>query len=134
MKGLARRIGLEWMEGPRSLQEEPLQRLRQAIQAGAKTAEVIYVHLEVDSADPVERLCAMERIDQLLIKPLAETAEEAQRRLLTVIDGREGFVSFVAIGPGLAQQPIARLSAESFTESPLRFGDSAKLFAWLTGS
>lgn len=133
LRGLARRIGLEWMEGPRSLQEEPLQRLRQAIQTRAKTAELIYVHLEVDSADPVERLCAMERIDQLVIKPLAEAASEGQeRRLLAVIDGRGGLVSFVAIGAGLPQQPIARLTAESFAESPLRFTDSAKLFSWLT--
>ena len=134
LKGLARRIGLEWLEGPRTLQEEPLQRLNQAIQAKLQTAEIIYVHLEVDTADPVERLCAMERIDQLVMKPLAQAVSEGQqRRLLAVIDGREGPVSFVAIGPDLPQQPIARLSAEAFAESPLRFGDSAKLFAWLTG-
>lgn len=128
LKGLARLVGLAWMEGPRSLQEEPLQRLRQAIQA--QPGEVIYVHLEVDSADPVERLCAMERLDHLLIKPLSDEG----RRLLTVIDGLGGAVCFVAMGSGLQPQPIARLTAEAFAESPLRFSDSAKLFAWLTGS
>jgi hypothetical protein len=68
-----------------------------------------------------------------VIKPLAEAASEGQeRRLLAVIDGRGGLVSFVAIGAGLPQQPIVHLTAESFAESPLRFTDSATLFSWLT--
>lgn len=134
LRGLARRLGLEWMEGPRSLQDDPLQRLTQTILARMRTAEVLYVHLGIASADPVERLCAMERIDQLLIKPLTEMTQEGEpRRLLMVIDGRGGSVPFIAMGPGLPQQPVGRLTADAFAESPLRFSDGEKLFAWLTG-
>jgi len=91
------------------------------------------VHLQVESADPVERLCVMERIDRLLIKPLAEMATGREsRRLLVVIDGRGGPVPWIAIGHGLPRRPIARLTSEAFAGSPLQFRESTELHAWLT--
>jgi len=133
LRGLARRLGLDWMDGPRSLDEEPLQRLTQAISARARTVESLYVHLEVPSADPVERQCIMERIDQRLLQPLHEMLAQGEPwRLLAAIDDRSGNIAFVAMGTGLPQQPMARLTAEALTASPLHFTESAQLFAWFT--
>ena len=133
VRGLAQRLGLDWMEGPRSLQEEPLQHLATSLASQIRKADLLYVHLEVESANPVERLCIMERIDGLLVKPLAEKLSSGEPwRLLTVIDDRGGVVPFVAIGAGLPQQPIARLTAEAFADSPLRFSESSQLSAWFT--
>lgn len=133
VRGLAQRLGLEWMEGPRSLQEEPLQHLMQSLGSRARTADIIYVHVSIESADPVERLCIMERIDGLLVKPLTEALAQGEPwRLLMVIDDRGGVIPFVAMGAGLPQQPIARLTAEAFAASPLQFRESSQLFAWFT--
>jgi 2,3-bisphosphoglycerate-independent phosphoglycerate mutase len=133
LRGLAQRLGLDWMDGPRSLEEEPLQRLTQAITARVRTVESLYVHLEVHSNDPVERQCIMERIDQLLVLPLHETLVQGEPwRLLTVIDDRRGNLPFIAMGTGLPRQPLARLTAEALTESPLHFTESAQLFKWFT--
>ena len=92
------------------------------------------VHLRVESGDQVERLCAMERIDQLLLKPLTQLLPRlGEWRLLAVIDGRMGgAVPFVALGTGLPQQPVVSLSPQSLAESPLRFADGAALFSWFT--
>jgi 2,3-bisphosphoglycerate-independent phosphoglycerate mutase len=133
LRGLARHLGLDWMKGPPSLEEEPLQHLMQAIAARARTIETLYVHLEVHSADPVERQCVMERIDQLLVQPLHEMLVQGEPwRLLAVIDDRSGVIPFIAMGAGLPQQPVARLTAEAFAESPLRFHESAQLLKWFT--
>ena len=135
LKGLAQRLGLAWVDGPRSLDEEPLQRLAHTIQKQAGMAETVYVHLEVHSADPVERQCAMERIDQLLVQPLYESlAQGESSRLLAVIDDRDGVIPFIAMGAGLPRQPLARLTAGAFADSPLRFGESSQLFAWFTAA
>lgn len=133
LRGLARRLGLDWMEGPRSLEEEPLQRLTQAITARVPTVESLYVQLEVHSNDPVERQCIMERIDQLLVLPLHETLMQGEPwRVLAVIDDRSGNLPFIAMGTGLPRQPVARLTAEALAGSPLHFTESAQLFKWFT--
>jgi 2,3-bisphosphoglycerate-independent phosphoglycerate mutase len=133
LRGLAQRLGLEWVAGPPSLEEEPLQRLAQAMTGRLRTAERVYAHVEVRSNDPVERQCVMERIDQLLLAPLHETLMQGEPwRLVAVIDDRSGNIPFIALGTGLPQQPIARLTAEALAGSPLHFRESAQLLKWLT--
>lgn len=134
LRGFARTLGLGWKEGPSSLEGAPLQRLLKTVLALSEEHDLVYVHLRVDSADPVQRLCAMERLDQILFKSLTEALPaRGPWRLLTVIDGRtNGSRPLVAIGTGLPQQPIAALTADSFSESPLTFPDSLGLFSWFT--
>jgi hypothetical protein len=88
----------------------------------------------VRSAEPVERLCAAERLDQLVIKPLLEALpDHGPWRLLAVIDGAgQRDAAFVALGTGLPRQPLAQLDPTSLQESPLAFRDGGRLFAWLT--
>jgi len=130
MRGLAACLGLTWEAGPATLKEESLQRLMKSLPSLIQRHDLVYVHVQVEQGDPVERLCTMERLDQLLLKPLTKMLSDG--RLLVAIDDRHGAVPFVAIGPGLPQQPVARLQAESFAESPLQFDDGSTLFAWFT--
>ena len=134
MRGFARVLGLGWQEGPASFEGRALQRLLTGITSVIEQQDLVYVHLAVETGDPVERLCAMERIDQLLLKPLTDLLPRlGPWRLLTAIDDRHlGVVLFVAIGTGLSRQPIASLTAEAFTESPLTFPDGVGWFAWFT--
>jgi hypothetical protein len=75
----------------------------------------------------------MERIDQHLLKPLTETLPTmGSWRMLAVIDDRSGLAPFVAIGTGLPNQPVAKLSVQALAESPLVFADGAALYTWFT--
>jgi len=134
LRGMARTLGLECHEGLASFDERAVERLLRAATDGVARHELVYVHARVDTVDPVERLCAMERLDRLLLKPLTETLPQhgAWRLLTTVDDRRDGSVPFVAIGTGLPRQPIGQLDAPSFAESPLAFTDGAELFSWFT--
>ena len=134
LRGFARTLGLGWKEGPASFEGTPLQRLLKTVLALSEEHDLVYVHLRVDSADPVERLCAMERLDQILLKSLTEALPtRGPWRLLTVIDDRtNGSTPLVAIGTGLPQHPVAALTAQSFSESPLTLPDSVGLFSWFT--
>lgn len=133
MKGFAAAIGLTWHEGPASLAEGGLRRLLTTLQQTVKHHEVTYAHLRIQSADPVERLCIMERIDQILIPSMTETLPALGPWRLAVIvdDGATGTVPVIAIGSGLPQQPVAHLDAQSLAESPLAFDDGVGLFSWL---
>ncbi|MBI3330867.1 MAG: hypothetical protein HYZ96_01995 [Candidatus Omnitrophica bacterium] len=134
MRGFARSLGLEWLDGPASFGEARLQRLWKAVAPVLERQDLLYVHVRVESGDPVERLCAMERLDQLLLKPLTDLLPRlGPWRLLAAVDDRAlGAVPFIAIGTGLPRQPAASLAAERFAESPLAFRDGAGWFAWLT--
>jgi 2,3-bisphosphoglycerate-independent phosphoglycerate mutase len=134
MRGFAQCLGLSWNEGPSSWEELPLKRLATMLFALSKRHDFVYVHLSVESADPVERLCAMERMDQLVLKPLTEQLPTlGQWRLAAVIDDRmPGIVPYVAIGTGLPQQPVTHLDAQQLAQSALAFEDPAAFFAWFT--
>ena len=135
MRGFAHSLGLTWKEAPASLSEASLQRLLKTVVPLVESEDLVYVHLRIDAGDPVDRLCAMNRIDALLVKPITEALTDQQpSRLLVAVDDRpNGSVPFVAIGEGLSRHPVARLNAESFRESPLAFSEGAELFAWFTG-
>ena len=133
-RGLARALGLGWHEAPASFEEAAFQRLLKAAEAALERHDLMYLHLGIHTADPVDRLCAMERIDRLLLKPLTEALQRGGSwRLLAAIDDRQQRrLPVVAIGTGLPRQPIPQLDADSFSGSPLTFQDAAGLFAWLT--
>lgn len=133
-RGLAHALGLEWRKGPGQLHEHPLQQLMQTLNGLLARHDFLYVHVRVESADQVERLCLMERIDQLLLRPLTEALPRlGPWRLLAALDDRaSGSVPFVAIGTGLPQQPVVSLSASHLEGSPLVFEDGRALFAWFT--
>ena len=134
LRGLARALQIDWAAGPSSLEEQPLQRLATEVLRLSTGHDLVYVHLQVDSTDPVERLCAVDRMDQLVLKPLVEQLSRAGewRLLVAVDDPAEQAVPFVAIGSGLPRQPVARMRASELAASPLAFNESAALFAWLT--
>ena len=134
LRGFAKTLGLGWKDGPHSFEERSLKPVAKTVQALLERHDFVYVHLGIATNDPVQRLCAMERIDQLLLKPLTEQLPETGPwRLLTVVDDRaRGVVPFVAIGTGLPQQPVASLTAENFSESPLAFQDGGAWFSWFT--
>lgn len=134
MQGAASSLGFEWQQGPASLQEAPLQRLMKSLAAALPRYERVYVHLRVESGVPVERQCAMERIDQHLLKPLTERlSAQGSWRMLAVVDDRvTQTVPFVAIGGGLPSQPVVHLHGQAFAESPLQFDEPAALSRWAT--
>ena len=134
LRGFARTLGLDWKEGPAWLKEPSLQHLAKTVASLTEQHDLVYVHLSVETGDPVERLCAMERIDQILLKSLTETLPRLGpwRLLAAVDDCRLGVVPFIAIGSGLPQQPIVALDANRFAESPLVFPEGAGWFAWFT--
>ena len=134
LQGLARLLSLTWEDESGLLDAVTLRHVVERTTALLERHDVVYVHVSIDTTDAVERQCAMERIDQLLLRPLAEALpRQGPWRLLTAIDDRAGSaVPFVAIGTGLPQQPIATLTSQSFSESPLKFGEDGEVFAWFT--
>jgi 2,3-bisphosphoglycerate-independent phosphoglycerate mutase len=133
LRGFARAFGLSWQAGPSSFEEREVSRLFQTALDLAQRHDVIDVHLEVATADPVERLCAMERVDGLLLKPLTERLPHDEPwRLLVAIDDREmRAVPFVAFGQGVPQQPVASLTPAALADSPLSLSDDAGVWSWL---
>jgi 2,3-bisphosphoglycerate-independent phosphoglycerate mutase len=134
LRGLARVLELPWTDGPSNFEEPSLQRLLKTLRPAIQETDFTYVQLRIDSSDPIERLCDMERIDRFLLQPLTEWLPElGPWRLLVALDDRaSGTVPFVAIGTGLPQQPVSRLGPQELAESPLRFEEGEGLFAWLT--
>ena len=132
MRGFAAALALTWKPGQPSLGDRALQRLAADVQALSATHDLVSVHLRIDSADPVERFCAMERIDQRLVKPLAKgLSSPAGARVLVVVDDLAGqSAPFIAAGGGLPQQPVTHLHGPAIAESPLAFSDASALFAW----
>ena len=136
MRGLANRLGVEGVRGPERLEEASVRRLAEEVAVLIVRRDVVYVHLQIDSADPVERLCAMERIDQHLLKPLTERLPSlGPWRLLAAVDDRSGqTVPFVAIGTDLPPRPVARLTMEELLKHGLVVDRYATLFEWFIGS
>ncbi len=136
LRGFAESLSLHWYTGPSTLQDAPLVKLTQQLGRLAQQHDLVYAHLRVDSRDPVERLCMMERLDQLVFKPLTELLPTlGSWRLLIVIDDQPTqSVPFVGIGTGLPQHPVVKLTAENLAGSPLVFQDGRGLFDWLTDS
>ena len=134
LQGFARACSLGWKEGPSSLEEAALRRLMKTVAHALEGHDFVYVHLSIESSDPVQRLCAMERIDQLLLKPLTDMLPSLGRwRLLAAVDDRaSGLVPFAAIGTGLPQQTVPSLTAEHIAASPLQFANGEGVFSWLT--
>ena len=134
MRGLAQALGLGWAEGLTAWHEAAFQRLAATIKELGRTQEVIYVHLRIDQTEPVDRLCAMERLDQLVLKELAQwLPARGPWRLLTVIDERPNHpIALVAAGSDLPAQPVARLSTDTLDASPLLFKDGQAVWTWLT--
>ena len=132
VRGLAEILGLTWQAAPAVFSEAALKSLAQTVFRSLRTHDLVYVHLGVRSAQAVERLVAMERLDQLVLKPLtARLPAVGDWRLLVVLDDpAHGSVPFVAIGTGVPQQPIAQLTTDRLAESPLTFSDALKLSSW----
>ncbi len=134
MRGMAREAGWSAADGLDAFDEPAVRRCASAALTALERHDLVYVHAQVRSADPVERLCAMERIDQLFVKPLVEALPTLGAwRLLAAIDARDRLVPFIAIGTGLPQQPVQRLTSEGLASSPLAFDRGAALRAWLLG-
>lgn len=135
LRGCARLLDLRWHHSAASLEAGSLKALTKHVEGLFGQRDFVYVHLAVESPGPVERLCAIERIDQLLLRPATEAlARLGPWRLLVVMDDlrtREA-VPFIAIGTGLTQQPVMSLNAQYLAESPLTFADGASLFSWFT--
>ena len=132
LRGLARCLGLGWRQGPASLEDATMQRWTSSAARLIREHDLTYLHLPIETADPVERLCAMERMDHM-VHTLTDTLSKQPWRLLVVLDERrEQTVPFVAIGTGLPQQPVTKLHTAELAESPLRFDTAAELFSWFT--
>ncbi len=134
LKGLAKAFGMKWHDAPALSQEAALRKFVKPLAGLVQAHDLTYVHFSIDSADPVDRLCAMERLDQIIVKPLTDQlAEFGGWRFAAAIDDQPAKpVAFVAIGSGLPQQPVAHLTGERLAASPLAFDGAAPLFAWLT--
>ena len=132
VRGLARAAGLTASAGLSSaFGEQEVKACAGAALAALERHDAVYIHAQVRSTDPVERLCAMERIDQHLIKLLAGSlSRTGPWRLLAAVDGRDGQVPCIAIGTGLPKQPVARLGAEQLEASPLVFEGGRRLREW----
>ena len=134
LKGLAKTLGLGWKDAPASLKESAVKQLTKTVSSLIDTHDLVYVHVSIETGDAVERTCAMERLDQILLKSLTEALPRiGPWRLLAAVDDlRQGIVPLIAIGSGLPQQPVVSLSAEHLNASPLAFTDGAGLFTWFT--
>jgi 2,3-bisphosphoglycerate-independent phosphoglycerate mutase len=131
LQGFARACNLGWQDAP-AAEEAPLRATLKAIEQLLNKHNFIYVHLAVESADAVERFCAMERIDQFLLKPLTDLLPGRDEwRLLTAVDDwTTGSVPFIAIGSGLPKHPAASLDAASLAAGPLQFHNGQGIFEW----
>jgi 2,3-bisphosphoglycerate-independent phosphoglycerate mutase len=134
LRGLARALSLDSREAPATFDDASVQHLTNTVAEAVHQRDFVYVHLCIETGNPVERLLAIERLDRLLIKSLTESLPDlGPWRLLVVIDDRTNDpLPFIAIGTGMPQQPIAHLNAEGFSGSPLTFRDGEGLFAWFT--
>jgi len=137
LRGLARLLGVTWSQGVERLEERPIARLLHDITRLIETHDVVYVPIRIEETDPTARQCAMERVDQGLVKPLAEEAtRRGNLRLVVAVDDRpSGTTPFAAIGPSLATHPALRLTAEAAMESPMVFETWEKWrIWWFTGA
>ncbi|HEX9780299.1 MAG TPA: hypothetical protein VGB20_03715 [bacterium] len=131
-RGLGRACGLTWQELPEGSTEPAYELLFRTIMQILDGHDLIYAVLSITHTDPIERLCAMERLDHAVLRPLTERlGAQEPWRLLVVPDNRmPGWVPFVAIGSGLPQQPVMGLTASAFEASPLSFRNGRALLDW----
>ena len=131
VRGLARLTNAAWIEGSPSWDEESMQRAASQLLEQLDTTDHLYVHMTVTTSAPVERQCAMDRLDQLLIKPLSQRLAQHSGRLAVILDDRASSTSAViAMGEGIDPQPAVSLSVEALAESPLQFHDANALAEW----
>lgn len=132
LRGLSRLLGYDWQPAPQSFEEPALQAFVQTLLALVEHRDVVYVHLQVGTADPVERQCVMERLDQVLLKPLREQlSRRPSWRLLTVVDDRRtGALPLVGIGTGVASRPAPALHGAGLEESAQIFRDGTAVASW----
>ena len=133
LRGLARLSQLTWVEAPATWTENACQRLGHTLLSALTAHEFVYVHVEIRDADPVERQCAMERLDQHVIKPLTDALmrQGDVRCLVAVEDAPTGTMPFVALGSGLPEEPALRLTPTEAVKTSLRFQDGGALVRWL---
>ena len=134
VRGLAKALNLAWYTGPTSWEERSLDATTRSVTKLLPGCDFIYVHLVVASTDPVERLCAMERLDQGLLKTCTDALpRQGPWRLLVAVDDRtQGVVPFIAAGTDVPRHPAVSLERAAFAGSPLSFVDGTGWFAWLT--
>jgi 2,3-bisphosphoglycerate-independent phosphoglycerate mutase len=65
MRGFASMLGCSWEPGAVKLDEPSLKRLNRAVPKLLAGSDLLYLHVAVDASDPVERLCAVKRLDAL---------------------------------------------------------------------
>ena len=135
LRGLAQLANAAWSPTPEQWEEEGLQRLVTQIMDHWDSLDYVYVHLPVVSRDPVDRQCAMERLDQIIIKPLSQRlSSDVGRLALLIDDAPRSSIALVALGEGVTPQPTVSLEAEHLLQSPLRFTDPTALFDWFVPS
>jgi 2,3-bisphosphoglycerate-independent phosphoglycerate mutase len=136
VRGLAKSLNLAWYAGPTSWEERSLEATAQSATRLISGRDFVYVHLAVTSADPVERLCAMERLDRVLLRACTGLLPRlGPWRLLVAVDDRtQGTVPFIACGTNVPKLPAVSLERAAFAGSPLSFADGAGWFAWLTAT
>lgn len=134
LRGMAKSLQVEWKQGPASFEEQALKQLSGELNEMIKRFDWVYATFRVASSDPVQRLCAMERIEQVVLKPLTEELTGlGPWRQLTVVDDRiNGSMPFVASGHGLPRHSVSSIHGRGLLESDLVFEDSAALFSWFT--
>lgn len=135
-RGLARLLGMTWIEGPSACDEAACRRTYRDAVAALERYDLISVHVPIAHHQPVDRQCAMERIDQLLLKPLAEALlkHDDYRCVVAIEDRTMDAIPFVAVGTNLASRPVARLTRHDVQDSALVFHDGVALFRWLIGA
>lgn len=133
LRGLAQALQMTVHHGPASLEERPLERLHHTVGELVARHDLLVVHLQVASPDPMERFCAMERLDQVFLKPLTNLLSSQDARLLVAIDdARTGEVPFVAVGTGLPRHPAAHMEAPEGPGNPFAFPEGRQAFDWFT--
>ncbi len=132
MRGMARILGLDWKEALESLEEASFRSLTQKLNRAVEKYDFVYLHLVIRTSQAIERLCAMERMDQWLVKPLvSQLPERTSWRILIVIDDRpDDGAAVVAMGSDLGKSPIVHLNRKDFAESAFRFSHTSDLFSW----
>ena len=142
LAGAAKILGMEYVQTRPATDETAFTALAEEALRLAKKHHSLYVHLAVAAEQPVDRLVAMERLDQLVLRRLTETLPGKELRLLVVVDERPAAgtpppggaataAAFVAYGAGLPQQPVSRPTGDGLTAGA-SFEDPLALHAWFT--
>lgn len=130
LAGCADAFGLDYVRMAPAVDEGAFTKLANEALRLAKKHDLVYVHLAVTAEQAVDRLVAMERLDQAVLRRLTETLKTL--RLLVVVDERPATAAaFVGYGSGLPQQPVSKLTGEGLSTG-LTFEDPLDLYHWFT--